>query len=153
MKLSQAMKVSGVAAGSILGLVLAGAPVTSAVAAPAQHAVHSGYSATTYSKSLTPEPRSGGCDIQWAGSGSGYYYAGYSNAWNTVVGYGSTGNQVKEIQCLVGYFAADPGPVDGIYGANTQQAVVKAQQICGISEDGVVGPQTWRCIREPRFWN
>jgi peptidoglycan hydrolase-like protein with peptidoglycan-binding domain len=44
---------------------------------------------------------------------------------------------------LVGY---DVGGVDGRYGTQTQAAVRKLQQQCGIAVDGVVGPQTWSVI-------
>ena len=44
---------------------------------------------------------------------------------------------------LVGY---DVGGVDGRYGTQTQAAVRKLQQQCGIAVDEIVGPQTWSVI-------
>lgn len=38
--------------------------------------------------------------------------------------------------------AFDPGPVDGIYGTKTQQAVRNYQEARGLSVDGIAGPQT-----------
>ena len=99
--------------------------------------------------------------------------AGYSWAWNKVVGPGGPGgsrtrvNRVKEIQCLLDYRGYDtfldetahccPPPMEfwrpwGYYGAGTAGDVEHAQQACGIDLDGVVGPATWRCLRRDKRW-
>ncbi|MCX8130454.1 MAG: M14 family metallopeptidase [Clostridia bacterium] len=56
---------------------------------------------------------------------------------------GSVGPYVKLIQSLlrrVGYYA---GPVDGVFGAQTRQAVITFQRNNGLTPDGIVGPATW----------
>jgi hypothetical protein len=99
--------------------------------------------------------------------------AGYSWAWNKVVGRGAPGgsttriNRVKEIQCLLDYRGYNtfleetahccPPPMEfwrpwGYYGAGTAGDVEHAQQACGIDLDGVVGPATWRCLRRDKNW-
>ena len=37
----------------------------------------------------------------------------------------------------------DTGGVDGIFGANTETAVKKFQKDLGLTQDGIVGPETW----------
>jgi hypothetical protein len=96
--------------------------------------------------------------------------AGYSWAWNKVVGRGGPGgsttrvNRVKEIQCLLDYrglnsflSAPTPPPIDpwqpwGYYGSETAHNVAQAQSICRIRIDGVVGAKTWRCLRRDGNW-
>jgi peptidoglycan hydrolase-like protein with peptidoglycan-binding domain len=75
--------------------------------------------------------------------------AGYSWAWNVVVGPGATGDRVKEIQCLTDYYGEGPSALDGNYGPDTTSSVKKMQKRCGLTQDGIVGPDTWRCLRIP----
>jgi peptidoglycan hydrolase-like protein with peptidoglycan-binding domain len=98
--------------------------------------------------------------------------AGYSWAWNKVVGPGPPGgsptrvNRVKEIQCLLDYRGFDsfltsvptPPPMEFwqpwgyYYWGGTGHDVAVAQQQCGINPDGIVGPDTWRCLRRDKRW-
>jgi Putative peptidoglycan binding domain len=98
--------------------------------------------------------------------------AGYSWAWNKVVGPGGPGgsttrvNRVKEIQCLLDYRGFDsflhskptPPPMEfwqpwGYYWwGGTGHDVAVAQQHCGLEPDGIVGPDTWRCLRRDKRW-
>lgn len=57
---------------------------------------------------------------------------------------GSTGPNVKIIQSLMAKIGYDPGPVDGIFGLATRQAVLEFQNNNGLEADGVVGAATWR---------
>ena len=98
--------------------------------------------------------------------------AGYSWAWNKVVGEGPPGgsmtriNRVKEIQCLLDYRGFDSfltskptppvmedwQPWGYYYWGGTGHDVAVAQQHCGLHPDGVVGPKTWRCLRREGNW-
>lgn len=42
----------------------------------------------------------------------------------------------------------DPGPIDGTYGQQTEDAVVAFQQANGLADDGVVGPDTAAALNE-----
>ena len=56
---------------------------------------------------------------------------------------GSTGPYVKLIQSLLRRIGYDPGPVDGVFGNRTRQAVAAYQRDNGLASDGIVGPRTW----------
>lgn len=56
--------------------------------------------------------------------------------------YGSTGEEVRQIQTKLkaaGYYT---GAVDGIFGAKTRDAVKAFQRDCGLTADGIAGPKT-----------
>lgn len=64
---------------------------------------------------------------------------------------GSKGPMVKTIQRVLysyGYKGADGKPVavDGEYGANTVYAVKNMQRKLGLSQDGIVGKDTWSAM-------
>lgn len=61
------------------------------------------------------------------------------------IGYGSQGDEVKELQTLLNKNGAKL-TVDGIYGKNTQDAVRKYQKENGLSIDGVTGSNTWSSL-------
>ncbi len=46
--------------------------------------------------------------------------------------------EVREIQSLLGSIGYDPGPVDGIMGQKTREAILSFQQVAGLSVDGEV---------------
>ena len=56
--------------------------------------------------------------------------------------YGSTGSEVKSIQTVLKKLGYYNGTVDGIYGTQTKNAVTAFQRNCGITVDGIAGPQT-----------
>lgn len=58
------------------------------------------------------------------------------------ISYGSSGNDVKELQKLLNAngYSVD---VDGVWGEQTESAVRKYQKYSGLDVDGVVGTQTW----------
>jgi peptidoglycan hydrolase-like protein with peptidoglycan-binding domain len=61
---------------------------------------------------------------------------------------GATGDSVSALQeGLKAYAAqnpaADPGPVDGVFGQRTEAAVRAYQSDRGVSVDGVAGDRTW----------
>lgn len=65
---------------------------------------------------------------------------------------GSTGEKVKHLQgYLIGLgYGLGPTAVDGIFGPLTDAAVRNFQTICGLTVDGIVGPQTWARLTAPK---
>ena len=61
---------------------------------------------------------------------------------------GSTGEAVRELQIALQETGNDPGPIDGVFGSQTEAAVKAFQAQRGITVDGIVGPITWRNIDE-----
>jgi peptidoglycan hydrolase-like protein with peptidoglycan-binding domain len=61
---------------------------------------------------------------------------------------GSTGEAVRELQIALQETGNDPGPIDGVFGSQTEAAVKAFQAERGITVDGIVGPITWRNIDE-----
>lgn len=59
---------------------------------------------------------------------------------------GSRGNDVKILQSVLSKIGYDPGPIDGIFGENTQRAVIQFQRDNGLAADGIVGPKTWELL-------
>ena len=60
----------------------------------------------------------------------------------------STDPAVKDLQEALKTLGFDPGPVDGVFGAQTENAVKQFQQAKEIPVDGVVGRVTWINIDE-----
>ena len=59
---------------------------------------------------------------------------------------GSRGDSVRELQTLLASRGFNPGPIDGIFGSQTQNAVILFQRANGLAADGVVGPITWNAL-------
>jgi N-acetylmuramoyl-L-alanine amidase len=59
-----------------------------------------------------------------------------------VLYWGSTGQDVKNVQWKLLQWGYYDGKVDGIYGARTYRAVRRFQRKNGLKVDGVVGPET-----------
>lgn len=57
--------------------------------------------------------------------------------------YGAKGDLVRQIQLALKGYGFDPGPIDSIFGPKTLAAVKAFQRSRGLSQDGIVGPQTW----------
>lgn len=137
------------AAGATLTVFL-GVGAGAASAAPPTHASAAvqRHPAVSASVSFHPDSR---CLVWWKET---THYAGmtagYSWAWNDTVYPGATGDRVKEIQCLTDYHGQGPSALDGVYGPDTVAAVKRTQARCQFSpsqQDGIVGPQTWGCLR------
>ena len=56
--------------------------------------------------------------------------------------YGSSGNEVTQIQKKLKNWGYYTGAVDGIYGSKTVEAVKKFQSKNGLTVDGIAGPKT-----------
>ena len=59
---------------------------------------------------------------------------------------GSTDPAVRDLQEALKVLGHNPGPIDGVFGEQTEAAVRAFQQASGITVDGVVGTITWRNI-------
>jgi Putative peptidoglycan binding domain len=59
---------------------------------------------------------------------------------------GSTGEAVEHLQKRLTRLGLDPGPVDGIFGGRTEQAVRSFQKSNSLVVDGIVGPDTWEAL-------
>ena len=59
--------------------------------------------------------------------------------------YGSTGDDVKKLQTALGFTGGD---VDGIFGEQTQKAVMDYQKNNGLTVDGIVGKNTWAALNK-----
>ncbi len=62
--------------------------------------------------------------------------------------YGSYGAEVRYLQQKLYSKLYPVGTIDGIFGANTQQAVKDFQQANGLVVDGIVGKNTWAAIAD-----
>lgn len=59
---------------------------------------------------------------------------------------GSRGEKVRLIQEALRELGYDPGPLDGIYGERTRQAVIAFQRASKLNADGIVGGITWASL-------
>ncbi len=64
---------------------------------------------------------------------------------------GASGDVVTTLQTQLKARGFDPGPIDGIFGDGTEQAVRQFQAAQGLSVDGVVGPDTWSALGAPEI--
>jgi len=69
----------------------------------------------------------------------------------TLLRTGSTGRDVRLMQTfLMNLRPRNPSipqiAIDGIFGSNTQAAVVAFQRLAGLTPDGIIGPLTWNAI-------
>lgn len=59
---------------------------------------------------------------------------------------GSRGPDVAMLQRILYSIGYNPGPIDGIFGPLTRQAVIHFQLDNGLVPDGIVGPQTYAAL-------
>lgn len=59
---------------------------------------------------------------------------------------GTRGTDVMEIQALLQKIGYNPGVIDGVFGPQTQQAVMAFQRDYGLTPDGIIGPNTYRFL-------
>lgn len=74
---------------------------------------------------------------------------GYSKSRSTLSSYGSTGQEVKNIQYKLSKWGYYSGKIDGIYGYKTYKAVRLFQYKNGLSVDGVSGAETLSALGLP----
>ncbi|MGC9501377.1 peptidoglycan-binding protein [Streptomyces sp. WG7] len=97
----------------------------------------------TVSESLVPVAYT--CRLEQS---DGRWYAGLSRTTDTILAYTHVGPEVAEAQCLLRRAGITPGDIDGVFGPKTQRAVVRIQTRDGLVVDGVIGPHTWKALRE-----
>ena len=66
----------------------------------------------------------------------------YSSAEYVLSKLGSRGDEVRRIQRKLKQLGYYTGSIDGIYGSNTQKAIISFQRSCGLTADGIAGPRT-----------
>lgn len=63
---------------------------------------------------------------------------------------GSQGDEVKELQQALLAKGFSPGPIDGIFGPKTEDAVKRFQERHGLEVDGIAGPKTMAAFEDDR---
>ncbi|MFF7550100.1 peptidoglycan-binding protein [Streptomyces canus] len=77
----------------------------------------------------------------------GRWSAGINKGRDTEIGYGATGADVAEAQCLLRRAGISPGGIDGMFGPLTLRAVKTFQDRAGLTVDGMLGPHSWKALR------
>ncbi|MBQ3216457.1 MAG: peptidoglycan-binding protein, partial [Oscillospiraceae bacterium] len=81
--------------------------------------------------------------------GQTFYAVNWQSPSNLSVG--SRGQKVQQLQYMLRvaaqYIPSVPSvAVDGIFGQRTQNAVIAFQRWAGLTQDGIVGPDTWNAL-------
>lgn len=63
-----------------------------------------------------------------------------------VLSMGSRGSDVMEIQATLSKIGYNPGVIDGVFGRQTEQAVMLFQRNNGLTADGVIGTTTYNVL-------
>lgn len=87
-----------------------------------------------------------------AGTRSAAVAAPAYSAPSRMLRYGMRGNDVKALQQRLAALKYYPGPVDGIFGNYTLEAVWAFQEVQRIGVDGIVGPVTGHALVSPRAY-
>ncbi|ENJ9655072.1 LysM peptidoglycan-binding domain-containing protein [Clostridium botulinum] len=61
---------------------------------------------------------------------------------------GDRGSDVKKIQAVLQKIGYDVGPIDGIFGSNTEEAVKRFQLNNRLAVDGIIGPKTYEVLNK-----
>jgi len=62
--------------------------------------------------------------------------------YTSMIRYGDRGDDVRAVQEALTFLGYSPGPIDGIFGPQTYEAVRRFQNDQRIAVDGIVGPET-----------
>jgi peptidoglycan hydrolase-like protein with peptidoglycan-binding domain len=60
----------------------------------------------------------------------------------------TTPSDVRYVQSLLARGGFDPGTIDGVAGASTKNAILRAQQSLGLTTDGIAGSQTIAALED-----
>ncbi len=63
-----------------------------------------------------------------------------------VIKQGSKGVYVATLQDALNLLGFNAGVIDGVFGNNTRNAVIRYQRARGLTQDGIVGCDTWRAL-------
>ncbi|GAA0082715.1 peptidoglycan-binding protein [Clostridium sporogenes] len=61
---------------------------------------------------------------------------------------GDRGSDVKKIQAVLQKIGYDVGPIDGIFGSKTEEAVKRFQLNNRLAVDGIIGPKTYEVLNK-----
>lgn len=61
---------------------------------------------------------------------------------------GSRGTQIMKIQEVLRKIGYNPGPIDGIFGRQTEAAVIAFQRDNGLTADGIIGANTYAVLEK-----
>ncbi len=75
-----------------------------------------------------------------------FYLTIVNESIETISRFGSSGNEVKQIQQKLKEWGYYKGEVDGVYGSKTQSAVRAFQKANGLTVDGIAGEKTLSAI-------
>ena len=83
--------------------------------------------------------------------GQTYYPNSGSQPFPNILSEGARGESVKVIQYLLSvvseFYSNIPRvAIDGIYGPATKNAVIALQRMSGLTQDGIMGPNTWQAL-------
>lgn len=70
----------------------------------------------------------------------------YSLDQAPLLAYGSEGTTVRDVQTFLTQRGLYNGPIDGIYGVETSNAVKQFQQANNLTSDGIIGQETWQTM-------
>jgi len=73
-------------------------------------------------------------------------HIGILDATNELLAAGARGSDVRDLQHLLASLGFDPGPKDGVYGAQTTNAVRAFQQAKKLLVDGLFGARSWNAL-------
>src|SRR5690606_30414997 len=73
-----------------------------------------------------------------------------NTASDRVLRVGDKGKEIKKLQRRLRDLKYWVGPIDGVFGHLTQQALFAFQKTQGLQVDGVYGPQTRKALKNPK---
>jgi peptidoglycan hydrolase-like protein with peptidoglycan-binding domain len=90
--------------------------------------------------------REAGAELTGRPAPTATYVAGVRQ--RSILTRGDQGDDIKALQERLEELKFQPGPIDGIFGPQTADAVMRFQRAASINVDGIVGPQTREALRD-----